>query len=409
MHISTGTLIYLGFVFGLLVIPRTLQRFRLPAPLTCVVLGIFVGTFFRSLVDDKVLPVVATLGIASLFLFAGLEVDLPELRRHIPRLTVYLLISGLVLGGGTWVATHFLHMAWQPAALLALGLFTPSTGFILDTLPHSGLDEEERRLVSINAIAGEIMALLVLFVVSQAGSMRTLAISSGILALLIVLTPMLFLVLGKYVVPHAPGSEFSLLLMVAILCAVVSNGLGVHFLVGAFVAGIVARMLQDRMTTLASDTNLQAVRLFSTFFVPFYFFNEGLEVPAGALVWRAVLYGLALSVVVLPIRVAKDWLESRLIARRRGKSGVRVAVALAPTLIFTLVVAGMLNEAFHVGDELFGGLLVYAALSTILPSFLLPGLVKELAFDDLDVTEASVTERSSLTAHEPSLHDPAAE
>jgi Kef-type K+ transport system membrane component KefB len=375
MHIPSGTLIYLGFVFGLLVIPRALQRFRLPAPLTCVVLGIIVSLFFPNVVDDSVMPVVATLGIASLFLFAGLEVDLVELRRQIPRLTTYLAVSGAFLIGGSWVGIHYLHLAWQPAALLALGLFTPSTGFILDTLPHSGLDGDEQKLVSISAIAGEIAALLVLFVLSQAESMRMLAVSSGILMLLVVFTPLIFLALGKYIVPHAPGSEFSLLIMVAIICGVISKSLGVHVLVGAFVAGFVAGLLRKRMTTLASDENLQAVRLFASFFVPFYFFNEGLEVPASALVLKSLLYGVVMSLTVLPIRIAKDWIGCRFFAGRSAKSGSRVAVALVPTLIFTLVIAGILHETFHVDDALFGGLLVYAAISTILPSFVLPRLV----------------------------------
>lgn len=375
MHISTGTLIYLGFVFGLLVIPRALQRLRLPAPLTCVALGIVVSLFFPNVVDNSVMPVVATLGIAALFLFAGLEVDLVELRRQIPRLATYLAVSGLFLVGGSWLAMRYLHMAWQPAALLALGLFTPSTGFILDALPHSGLDEEEQKLVSISAIAGEIAALLVMFVVSQAESVKMLAVSSGILVLLIVLTPLLFLALGKYIVPHAPGSEFSLLVMVAIICGVISKSLGVHVLVGSFVAGFVAGRLRTRMTTLASDENLHAVRLFASFFVPFYFFNEGLEVPASALVWKSVLYGVALSLAVLPIRIAKDWVGCRFFAGRSTQSGMRVSVALAPTLIFTLVIAGILHEVFHIDDALFGGLLVYAAVSTILPSFVLPRLV----------------------------------
>lgn len=375
MHIPTNSVMYLVFVFALLVIPRALQRFRLPAPLTCVALGIVAGIYFRHLVDVRVLPVVAALGIASLFLFAGLEVNLDDLRRQVPRLTVYLLTSGLILVVSSWVAIQYLRMNWQAAALLGLALFTPSTGFILDTLPHSGLDEEEQKLVGVNAIAAEIAALMVLLVDSQAGSMRTLGVSSGILLLLLVLTPLLFLFLGKYVVPYARGSEFSLLVMVGVICAAVSNWLGVHFLVGAFLAGLVAGLLRERMATLASDTNLEAVRLFSTFFVPFYFFKEGLEVPTGALVGRAVLYGVGLSVLVLPIRIGKDWLEARLVARRQGRSCMRVAVAVVPTLIFTLVVAEMLHEMFHISDALFGGLLVYAAISTILPSFVLPGLV----------------------------------
>ena len=160
MHIPTSSVMHVVLVFALLVIPRALQRFRLPAALTSVALGIVAGLYFRHLVDVSVLPAVATLGIASLFLFAGLEVDLNDLRKQIPRLTVYLLTSGVVLAVSTWVAIRYLQMNWQAAALLGLALFTPSTGFILDTLPHSGLDEEEQKLVSINAIAGELAALV---------------------------------------------------------------------------------------------------------------------------------------------------------------------------------------------------------------------------------------------------------
>jgi Kef-type K+ transport system membrane component KefB len=376
MHISTGTLIYLAIVFGILVVPRALQRFRLPAPLTCFLLGIAAASFYKPLSEDKVAAAMATLGIASLFLFAGLEVDLVEIRRQLPRLAGHLGFRFLFLIGTAWLAIRYLNMGWQAAALLALGLFTPSTGFILDTLSHSGLEADEQNEVSISAISGEIAALLVLFVISQAGSLAGLAISSGALLMLIVLTPLLFLALGKYVVPYAPGSEFSLLLMVGIICAVITRNLGVHVLIGAFVAGLVAGLLRTRMTTLASKGNLHAVRLFASFFVPFYFFHEGLEVPSGALVLKALLYGVAFSAVVLPVRIAKNWLECRFFSKRSSRSGIRVAVALMPTLIFTLVIAGILHKTFHIDDALFGGLLVYAAITTVLPSFVLPGLIE---------------------------------
>jgi Kef-type K+ transport system membrane component KefB len=376
MHISTTTLIYLATVFGLLVIPRALQRFRLPAPLTCFAFGIAVSLLFKSQVGDRVTAVVATLGIASLFLLAGLEVDLVEIRKQLPRLMGHLGIRALFLVGAAWLAIRCLHMPWQPAALLGLGLFTPSTGFILDTLPHSGLALDEQTEVSISAIAGEITALLVLFFLSHADSVRSLAISSSILALLIVLTPFFFLALGKYVVPFAPGSEFSLLLMVGIICAVITQAIGVHVLIGAFVAGLVAGLLTKRLTTLASHENLHAVRLFASFFVPFYFFHEGLDVPSDALVLKALFYGLAMAVIVLPIRIAKNWVECRYFSGRTPEGGLRVAVALIPTLIFTLVIAGILHESFHIDDALYGGLLVYAAISTMLPSLLLPKIAE---------------------------------
>ena len=86
------TFIYLAVVFGLLVIPRALQRFRLPAQLTCFAFGIIVAGFFQPLVNDTVISYLATLGIASLFLFAGLEVDLAELRRQLPSLAGHFAV-----------------------------------------------------------------------------------------------------------------------------------------------------------------------------------------------------------------------------------------------------------------------------------------------------------------------------
>ncbi len=377
MQIPSRTLVYLGMILGLLVVPRALQRFRLPAPLTCFIFGIVGAVLFKTTVDDHVLAVVATLGIASLFLLAGLEVDLVEIRHQLRRLIGHLATRGVFLVASAWLAIHYLHMSWQAASLLGLGLLTPSTGFILDILPHSGLTESEQTEVSINAIAGEIIALLVLLILSHADSVQALAVSIGALLLLVVLTPLFFLALGKYVVPYAPGSEFSLLLMVGIICAVISSAVGVHVLIGAFVAGLVAGLLKTRMTTLASHENLHAVRLFASFFVPFYFFHEGLEVPTDALVLKALFYGLALSIVVLPLRIAKSWVECRYFSRRTNKGSIRVAVALTPTLIFTLVIAAILHESFHIDDALYGGLLVYATISTILPSFILPALAQK--------------------------------
>lgn len=374
MHIPAQTLTYLILIFGLLVVPRALQRFRIPAPLTCFALGILGAIFFKRLVGDPVQTVVATLGIAALFLLAGLEVDLVEIRQQLPRLSGYLASRAVFLTAFAWVGIHYFHMSWQASTLLALGLLTPSTGFILDTLPNSGLDPSEQGEVSIDAIAGEIMALLLLFLVSQSGSMVVLGTSALILLLLIVVTPFLFLFFGKYIVPYAPGSEFSLLLMVGIVCAVITQNLGIHYLIGAFIAGIIASLLKTRMATLASHENLHAVRLFSSFFIPFYFFHEGMDVPAGALVLKSLLYGVLLSVIVIPIRVGKNWLQTRYLSQRTAQAAFRVAIALEPTLIFTLVISGVLHETFHIPDALYGGLLVYAAVTTILPSLVLPSL-----------------------------------
>ena len=52
-------------------------------------------------------------------------------------------------------------------------------------------------------------------------------------------------------------------------------------------------------------------------------------------------------------------------------SQLRVVAALTPTLIFTLVLATILRGRDAISDAQFGGLLLYAGLNTLLPSFVL--------------------------------------
>ncbi len=245
-------------------------------------------------------------------------------------------------------------------------------------LPHSGLDHVEQSEVALHAVAGEVTAVFLFLVISQAGSVKTLLISGGAIALLIAFMPLLFLALGRYVVPYAPGSEFSLLLMVGLICAVITEILGVYYLVGAFVAGLVARSLSKRMTTLASEQNLEAIRLFASFFIPFYFFHNGLGVPSAALVASLCCMVLRLPACIIPVRLGVVWLQSRLMQHRGHRGSLRVSIALTPTLIFTLVIAEMLRENFAISPPLYGGLLVYAAIASILPSLALPALAETL-------------------------------
>jgi len=379
----TTELGYLALILALLVVPRALQRFLLPAPLSCFAFGLLAALALGGFERDATLALLATLGISSLFLFAGLEIDLPGLRRGLGPLLAHLAVRALTLLGFTGAAMYVFGLPWDAACLLALALLTPSTGFILETLSRLGLDEQERFWVTSKAIGGEMLALLVLFVVLQSVSIERMAWSSAALIAMVVLLPLLFTALGRYVVPYAAGSEFSLLVMVGLLAAYLTKQLGVYYLVGAFLVGMVARLLRERMPALASEENLRAVKLFASFFVPFYFFNSGINVPGGALQWNSLWLGLAVTAAVTPLRVGVVWAQRRFFVHEDVRSSLRVAVALAPTLVFTLVLAAILRERFAISDVLYGAMLVYAALTTMLPS-----VVLSRAFD-LDVTDVA--------------------
>ena len=185
----TSNVAYLALLFALIVIPRMLQRFRLPAPLTSFGLGMLAAIILGAAYHDPTLVLLATLGISSLFLFAGLEVDVDSLRRGRWPLLSHLILRGLVTAGAAYLGMTQFGFDWKVAALVALALVTPSTGFILEALPRMGLGAEERYWVTIKAIGGEILALLILFVVLQSDTATQLARSSMAIVAMIVAIP----------------------------------------------------------------------------------------------------------------------------------------------------------------------------------------------------------------------------
>jgi len=366
-------LAYLLLICGLMVVPGLLQRLRIPPPLSCFLLGMVLVLSIPEAAShrDDAVHLLAALGISTLFLYAGLEVDLATLRRAVGPLSVYLLTRVVAVAAAAWLGWRYLQLGWQDATLLSLALLTSSTGFIIDSLDRFGLDEEERFWVTNNAISGELLALAIMFVVLKANAPGELAFASAQLGLTLIALPLVLLGLGRWIIPYAAGSAFSLLIMVGFAAAFVTDRLGVEYLLGAFLAGLVARLMENRVPQLASHDNMRAVKLFSSFFLPFYFFARGAHVPSEALSPEALKIGVALTVVLVPLRALAIWAKRLMLGIGNTRGSLRVAAALTPTLIFTLVLATILRERGAISDALFGGLLLYAGLNTLLPSFIL--------------------------------------
>ncbi len=134
---------YVLLLFALFVVPRILQRHRLPAAITSVALGVAAGLGLGLFAQDRTVGLLATLGIVSLFLFAGLEVDFGELRREASVLLQHIAIGVAALPVVAIAVRSALGLEWRPATLVALALLTPSTGFILDSLASLVKDHTE--------------------------------------------------------------------------------------------------------------------------------------------------------------------------------------------------------------------------------------------------------------------------
>jgi Kef-type K+ transport system membrane component KefB len=112
---------------------------------------------------------------------------------------------------------------------------------------------------------------------------------------------------------------------------------------------------------------LHAVEVFATFFIPFYFFNAGLQLGAADFAPAALLVGAAFLGVMVPFRIALVAVHRHLALGEPRRRSVRIAVSMLPTLVFTLVIAAILRDRFAVAPALFGGLIIYAVITTLIP------------------------------------------
>jgi Kef-type K+ transport system membrane component KefB len=358
---------YVLLIIGLFIVPQALERWRIPTAITSLGLGAGLGMGFGMFQDDQSIHLLSTFGIVSLFLFAGLEVDIRLISAERKTIASHIAMRLIGLAGVTWMAHNVFALDFRPSALLGLAILTPSTGFILSSLRGFGLDLKQERTVKSHAIASEIVALLVLFVVLRSGDSTSLLVGILSLAGMVIVVPLIFRWMRTWLVDHGPRGEFAFLVVLAIACASITKALGAYYLLGAFMAGLIAQRTRLRDPTLVSKRMVESVELFAVFFIPFYFLAAGLEFRKSDFSLKAVLTGLLIFVVVRPL-----WLLIVATLRRRQhgetlNQGMRVAWALMPTLVFTLVIAQILRDGFGLSSELFGGLIIYALCTTLLP------------------------------------------
>lgn len=362
-----------GFIillFVLFVIPKALQRYRIPAAITSLILGAVASN--TGLIEGSLaLQLLSTFGIVSLFLFAGLEIQAEELRRGARTLVEHVVLWSILVGATGWAAYSFLGIGWRPAALIAIAVMTPSTGFILSSLASFGLRPDEQFAVKSKAVGSELLALAVLFFVLQTESLERFALAFAALAGIIVVIPIAFRVFAANVAPYAPRSEFAFLLMVAVLCAWATRRLGVYYLVGAFIVGVAAQRFRERLPAMSSEKMIDALEAFGSVFIPFYFFNAGTHIHGEQLSLKAMGIGVLLLIVCVPLRIAVTAVHRKVGLRETISDARRIGMALVPTLVFTLVLVEILREQFAVDEALLGGLVLYTVLNTMLPSLVL--------------------------------------
>jgi Kef-type K+ transport system membrane component KefB len=227
---------------------RLFQAAGLPLVFGEVLAGIIVGPALFNLVhpENEVITVAAELGIFFLMLHTGLKTDHRELMKaSIPSLAVSVagMAATFVLAGG---AAYALGVEPMAATFIGLASSISALPLMARIFKDNKIDDTHVAHVSIGAaVANDIIGLIafsMLLALARDGEM-----SWGTFAVLLAKTTAFFALVIAFGLASEPylkkyfvrgKKAFTLTLVVALLLGTVAEWMGLHAIIGAFLAGL---------------------------------------------------------------------------------------------------------------------------------------------------------------------------
>ena len=366
----TSDLEYLAIFITVLILPKVVQRLKVPSGITALIIGIALSKLDPTISGEPIFRFLSQIGITSLFLFAGLEVETSELKEDKGYLFKYLSKYTMALSIVAFSLHSLFDWSWQVALIFSLGILTPSAGFILNSLHSFNVNEDHEYWIKSKAISKEIVSILLMFIALQWAEPKNMIFSSLFFIGLFIFLPKIFRLFFKFISPYAPNSEIPFLVALSLISGVVSKELGAYYLIGAFIVGIIGSQFKKSIFKDGEDALFRSLSSFFNVFLPFYFFYAGTKIDLSLLSLNAFLYAITLFVIFIPIRILLIKSSLTFFMKEIIENTYKVSFSLMPTLIFGLVISGILIERKLIPYEYSYALIIYTILTSIFPSIM---------------------------------------
>lgn len=372
------------------------RMLRLPAVVGNLIIGMLLGNiftftgwdFFHFLRTMPFLKMVSYFGTLLLLFTAGLNTDLRALLR-VGASSFLVCLGGVIAPAGLGlVVGHFFlpDTSTGTKLLLAILLCNTSTGLLLAVLSElKAIHTLEGRVLAGATILTDIVVILTFGVVSgfvaKGGvSLVGMSVSFGIAIASLIISLIAILrygeKFGNFLTRRlTEGLNIPIVVISSLLLAFMFGSVGLHTVIGAFVAGLFLRNVKLRNSDDGEHSNVESfVRPFYMLLVPILFVRVGAQVELESFFsLNAVLLGLAItgaSVIgkmfcgVCPIE--------------KGINRLAIGIGMVTKMEGTLILAGIGRDMGILNDTVFSSVIMAIVLtSTICPSLLRLLLLKK--------------------------------
>lgn len=267
-----------------------LRRWRIPSVLFELLLGILIGPAVLGWVEvDEFIKGLSEFGLAILFFMAGYEIDFKRLKGAPLNRAVGGWIVSLVLGLGLGVVLALEGFVLS-SLLIGLALTTTAIGTLLPMLRDRGLLETRfGGFMTAAGAVGEFGPILAITILLSASSPLTEAVLLVVFALLAVAVaamatrpqpPALVEMLQRHL-STSTQLPVRIVILLIVGLVVVATDLGLDNLLGAFAAGMIARLALSPEQNTALTPRLEAIGF--GFLIPIFFIVSGVNFDLDAL------------------------------------------------------------------------------------------------------------------------------
>ena len=349
---------------------------KLPTVVAEIIVGIILGPSVLGWVTvDLPIQLLSVLGLAMLFMLAGLEVDLEGLRGRRLALASGGLAVSLVLAA-TVAGLLAVTGAVDSPVLVAIILITSALGIVVAVLKDAGVaDTEAGQLIIAGATLGDVSAVILLSVVFSTGGGGPGAAVALIVALVVTMVVLLSIagrvaglarVMGEFTRLADTTAQIRVRGVIALLIGflALASALSVETLLGAFLAGLLLGWLDRGGERVRPVFRAKLDGIGFGFLIPVFFVTSGLQFDLGALLGdRSALLLVPLFVVAL---LVVRGVPALLYRGAIGTREVAAAALLQATTLPFVVAATALGSELGLVSPAVAAALVAAGLLSVL-------------------------------------------
>ena len=329
----------------------------------------------------RFLYMVAELGAMFLLFYVGLETRFCELK-SVGRPAITVAVLGVVFPFLLGLTVYYYDYNMVHAMYMAAAMVATSVGVTAKVIMDmNAANTKEARIILGAAVIDDVLGMIVLAMVagmSSAGGTTIVSIIGTIfIAVSFVLAVFFFCdkcipridswSYNRQACRPANKKKYQLdKMMIAIaLClfmSAISQAIGLAAIIGAFLAGMI---LADYAKKWDLKTKVEAI---TTFFLPLFFLNVGMQVQVSSLTNLTVL-GLAAYVIVLAVitKYVGGYFGSRMADKSLDKKSAHaIGIGMIPRAEVGIIIAAVGLAAGHLTPDMNTAIVLMSVITTVI-------------------------------------------